>query len=245
MSSAAAVGWSPDVVAPAARARNTALVVLLLVVVGVIILVLAFGAMKRRTLPPLPAPTTGISDPLAKIAEKMAEPEPPPPPTIAPVPPPPPAPVGRGKGKGHSSKGGKAAPVAAAAPALTPPPVGGDAARFKDTSSPAVKVIPTAAPSRPPPSQQQIMAVINNNRGAIKTCYQRALARDNSLTRGKIAVRLNIGISGRVKQVGLDGPNQFRLLLEPCIREAASRWLFPQASEEYGTEFPLVFQGSE
>ena len=58
-------------------------------------------------------------------------------------------------------------------------------------------------------------------------------------------MRLTVGSSGRVKSVGLDGPNAFRLLLEPCIREAASRWLFPQASEEYGTEFPLVFQGSE
>jgi len=57
-------------------------------------------------------------------------------------------------------------------------------------------------------------------------------------------VRLSIGISGRVKHVGLDGPAQFKTL-EPCIKEVVQRWVFPQASEEYGTEFPLVFQGNE
>jgi hypothetical protein len=89
------------------------------------------------------------------------------------------------------------------------------------------------------------MKVIGNNRAGIKVCYQRALTRDNSLTHGKLSVKLSIGISGRVKHVGLDGPTQFRILLEPCIKEVVSRWVFPQASEEYGTEFPLVFQGNE
>ena len=87
--------------------------------------------------------------------------------------------------------------------------------------------------------------VISNNRAGIKICYQRALTRDNTLTRGKLAVKLSIGISGRVKHVALDGPTNFRLLLEPCIRDVVQRWVFPQASEEYGTEFPLVFQGNE
>jgi hypothetical protein len=89
------------------------------------------------------------------------------------------------------------------------------------------------------------MKVIGNNRAGIKVCYQRALTRDNSLTHGKLAVKLSIGISGRVKHVGVDGPAQFKLLLEPCIKEVVQRWVFPQASEEYGTEFPLVFQGNE
>ena len=98
--------------------------------------------------------------------------------------------------------------------------------------------------SRPPPSQAQITAVITNNRNGIKTCYQRALARDNSLTRGKITVKLTLGISGRVKHAAIDGPQQFRVI-EPCIKDLVARWVFPQASEEYATEFPLVFQGNE
>ncbi len=98
--------------------------------------------------------------------------------------------------------------------------------------------------TRPAPSQADISRVINNNRGGIKNCYQRALLRDNSLTHGKISVRVTIGISGRVKHTSIDGPPQFRSL-DPCIKEVVGRWAFPQASDEYGTEFVYVFQGNE
>jgi hypothetical protein len=54
-------------------------------------------------------------------------------------------------------------------------------------------------------------------------------------------LKLNIGISGRVKHVQLEGPPQFRQL-EPCLKEVVGRWVFPQNSEEYGTELPLVFR---
>ena len=102
----------------------------------------------------------------------------------------------------------------------------------------------TGAVPRPPPSQAEISRVINNNRNRIKNCYQRALLRDNSLTHGKITVKLTLGISGRVKHAAIDGPQQFRAV-EPCIKELVSRWVFPQASDEYGTEFVYVFQGNE
>jgi hypothetical protein len=92
-----------------------------------------------------------------------------------------------------------------------------------------------------PPSQAEITRVIDENRSSITVCYQRAVARDNRLTDGKIAVKLSIGISGRVKNVNIDGLVQFRSVVEPCIKEAVARWSFPQASEEYGTEFPYVF----
>ena len=98
--------------------------------------------------------------------------------------------------------------------------------------------------SRPAPSQSDISRVINNNRGGIKNCYQRALLRDNSLTHGKISVKVTIGISGRVKHTAIDGPLQFRAL-DPCIKEVVGRWAFPQAGDEYGTEFVYVFQGNE
>ena len=98
--------------------------------------------------------------------------------------------------------------------------------------------------SRPPPSQAEITRVIANNKIGIKTCYQRALLRDSSLTHGKIVVGVTIGLSGRVKGVHVDGPSSFRTL-EPCIKEMVGRWTFPQSSEEYGTEFSYLFQGNE
>ena len=60
----------------------------------------------------------------------------------------------------------------------------------------------------------------------------------------KLNVQISIGLSGRVKNVAVQGPPNFRAL-EPCIREVVARWMFPPSSEEYGTEFVSSFQGSE
>jgi predicted Zn finger-like uncharacterized protein len=119
------------------------------------------------------------------------------------------------------------------------------ASRFGESTGRDVR-LPTAAASavHSTPAQGDISRVINNNRQGIQTCYQRALLRDNTLTHGKVTVRVSIGLSGKVKSVSLDAPAQFRAL-EPCIREVMSRWAFPPSSEEYGTEFPVVLQGNQ
>jgi hypothetical protein len=102
--------------------------------------------------------------------------------------------------------------------------------------------LPPPPKTRPPPSPAEITEVVIENRSTITVCYVRALARESNLTDSNITVKLSVGISGRVKSINIDGLVQFRSLLEPCIKEAVSRWIFPQASEEYGTEFPFVFQ---
>jgi predicted Zn finger-like uncharacterized protein len=243
MSLAPTVTWGAGVEAPAARNRNARLILVFLGVIAVICVVVVMGTMRQSkksassttaasiaTAPPPPAP------------EKVVEPPPPPPPIIEETPPP----VQKGKG-GKNRPGVKATPpsprpgTVPPTPTPTPPPAG-DGARFRD-SRPNIPVSGGVA-SRPPPNQADITKVIANNRGNIKACYQRALLRDNTLTHGKIAVKLSIGISGRVKHISMDAPQQFRAL-EPCIKEVVQRWVFPQASEEYGTEFPLVFQGNE
>jgi hypothetical protein len=227
--------------APAPRSRSAIYILALLVVIALIVVV----AMISLKKPPKPVATI-VQPPPVAVVEAPVVPEPPPvaPPIIEPTAPPPPPPGKAGKrGKQTRAAATKDQPTGSGT-AVTPTPTG-DAARFGDTSRPNLTVKPTAAATRPPPSQGDITKVISNNRAGIKICYQRALTRDNTLTRGKLAVKLSIGISGRVKHVGLDGPTNFRLLLEPCIKDVVSRWVFPQASEEYGTEFPLVFQGNE
>ena len=120
------------------------------------------------------------------------------------------------------------------------------ASRFGDSSGRDVKLSGQTGGGAhsTTPAQADISRVINNNRQGIQTCYQRALLRDNTLTHGKVTVRVSIGLSGKVKSVSLDAPLQFRAL-EPCIREVMSRWAFPPSSEEYGTEFPVVLQGNQ
>jgi predicted Zn finger-like uncharacterized protein len=156
-----------------------------------------------------------------------------------------------------SKKGGRGgAPHGAANhPGTNPPPITAAsltpeqqaaAARFGDTSGKTLQVRGgSSAPSRPAPAQGDITRVVNNNKAGIKICYQRALLRDSSLTHGKITVRVSIGTSGRVKNVGVDGPSSFVRAVEPCIKDVLSRWVFPPSGEEYGTEFSYLFQGNE
>jgi predicted Zn finger-like uncharacterized protein len=117
--------------------------------------------------------------------------------------------------------------------------------RYADTSGKQLNVRPMAPTvAKVTPNQTDIAHVVNANKGGIKICYQRALLRDSSLTHGKIDVTVSIGISGRVKNVAIDGPSSFRTL-DPCIKDVLSRWVFPASSEEYGTGFSYVFQGNE
>lgn len=94
-------------------------------------------------------------------------------------------------------------------------------------------------------SQGQISAVVKrkDHQDAIKMCYERALKRDDRLRNGRVEVTVSIGQSGIVKQVSVNGPAEFSSV-ETCIRQSVKRWMFPRSNDEYGTTFPLIFQGS-
>jgi predicted Zn finger-like uncharacterized protein len=248
-----ATAWSGPERVAGGRHRSTTMIVTLLGVVGVAVLLLALNATRKAATIAAPAQPKGTmdSESFAKMADKLAhekEPVHATAPVVVPEPPPAAEVTKGGKGgRGHPGGRGVHAPPARAAVAAGPNPGAKEdpntAARFRET--PTHTVAPTAAVSnRPAPNQGEISRVIANNKIGIKTCYQRALLRDSSLTHGKITVRVTIGISGRVKNTAVDGPVHFRAL-EPCIKEMLARWVFPQSYEEYGTEFSYVFQGNE
>jgi outer membrane biosynthesis protein TonB len=93
-------------------------------------------------------------------------------------------------------------------------------------------------------SREQISAVVRNkaNMAALRSCYERALKMDNQLTRGRVDVTVSIGTSGTVQRVVTKAPSSFGLV-EPCIKGAVKRWVFPPSPEEYATNFPLILQG--
>jgi hypothetical protein len=254
LSSEAVVGWQPSSgAAPAARQRTSYIILALLGVIAAVCVVLFLNVAKRPK-PVASLPAKAVTDPLAGVVDNPPPPAPPapaePPPAVAPTPQQA-APEPHSRGKGHSQARGRgAAPSTPTAPpangtAPPPPPVADNSAnaRYRDSGH-NLNITGGSGISRPAPSQSDISRVINNNRGGIKNCYQRALLRDNSLTHGKISVKVTIGISGRVKHTAIDGPLQFRAL-DPCIKEVVGRWAFPQAGDEYGTEFVYVFQGNE
>jgi predicted Zn finger-like uncharacterized protein len=110
--------------------------------------------------------------------------------------------------------------------------------------------VPTLA-ARPNPfdegktvSQSQISSVVRNktNQAALKSCYERALKMDNRLTSGRMDITVSISTAGTVQRVVVNAPSSF-LLVEPCIKGAVRRWVFPPNVEEYATNFPLIMQG--
>ena len=257
LSSEAVVGWQPTSgEAPAARQRTTRILLTLLGVIALVCVALFLNVAKKpKQVVSLPSNT--VTDPLARVVDN-----PPPPPAPAAVAPPSAgAPAqeaaqetapSHGHGKHPLARGRGAAPISPTTPpplgATTPPPgpaaVADNSANARYRDGRNLNITGGSGISRPAPSQSDISRVVNNNRGGIKNCYQRALLRDNSLTHGKISVKVTIGISGRVKHTAIDGPIQFRSL-DPCIKEVVGRWAFPQAGDEYGTEFVYVFQGNE
>ncbi len=129
------------------------------------------------------------------------------------------------------------APSGAVTPSPATPAAPVDAALYPN--SVAEKVKPRALPN-----QADIGRVINVNRAEIKKCYQDALLEDHGLTRGKITVKIAIDTSGQVKKVAIQGPPEFQSL-EPCLKDRIELWTFPEASEDYGTEFVYLFQASD
>ena len=124
-----------------------------------------------------------------------------------------------------------------------PPAPGGDAARFRDSHS--TEHHRRGSAYRPPPSQADIIARDQQQpRGDQGLLSARADARQQPDARqagGEAVDRdLRTGQARRRRRA-----RAVPLLLEPCIKEVVQRWVFPQASEEYGTEFPFVFQGNE
>jgi hypothetical protein len=255
-----ATAWSGQGRVSEGRHRSTRLIVTLMAVVGAIIVIFAINFTRKPPVvatAPVPRKVGIDSEAMAKLAETAAH--------EATLKPDPTAPVvaerapaavepARPRGPhGRPLRGGRAVaqrgPSAAVSPAVGAAPAAAPAAPATSSSSGGVgrerSVTPVSAvANRPAPSQAEISRVIANNKIGIKTCYQRALLRDSSLTHGKIVVGVTIGISGRVKHVTVDGPSSFRTL-EPCIKEMLARWVFPQSYEEYGTEFSYLFQGNE
>ncbi len=69
------------------------------------------------------------------------------------------------------------------------------------------------------------LGVINANRSAVRSCYERRLKNDNYL-QGSVNVKLKISPTGSVEAVHLSGTLRDRTVYS-CIRKQAQAWNFP------------------
>ncbi len=127
-------------------------------------------------------------------------------------------------------------------------PLPGGERRVK-TYAPQPTLARAAGPASGPVVGQVSEAMISEvvkkrvNQEAIKSCYERALRRDDRLRSGRIDVTASVGLSGAVKTVVVSAPPEFSSV-EPCIRSSVKRWAFPSTQEEYSINFPLILQGN-
>jgi predicted Zn finger-like uncharacterized protein len=204
-----------------------------LIILLVVVTLRGDSGKSQVVIPPGEITSTPIKPEPPKVEDPKPEPKPEDdkPQDTKPTPGEKPAPSAHGGGK-HGV--GKSVRSVGPAPAPPPPPA------------------PTRAePAHPNPfneqstvSQERISAVVRNrnNQAALKSCYERALKMDNRLTSGRMDVTVSIGMSGMVQRVVVNAPSSF-ILVEPCIKSAVKRWVFPPSSEEYAANFPLIMQG--
>jgi hypothetical protein len=224
---------SSDFGKPPARPGLKYVVAACVIVALVILIVMVTLRMDSRKVPDIEPVPTGKTEPPAAEPPKTVAAELP---KAEPAAPEKTAQNVRGGGKHGTGRLARHAEVAPA-PVHQPEP--------KQPSKPS-------EPHRPNPfdeakatvSQSQISAVVRSktNQAGLKSCYERALKMDNRLTSGRIDVTVSIGTSGIVQRVVINAPASF-ILVEPCIKGAVKRWVFPPSSEEYATNFPLIMQG--
>jgi hypothetical protein len=96
-----------------------------------------------------------------------------------------------------------------------------------------------------PFSEASFSAVVNqaDHKAALKSCYERALKRDDKLKGGRLDVTVNVGQTGTVKSVSVNAPPDFGVV-STCIKDAVRRWRFPTNDDAYEASFPLLLQGS-
>jgi hypothetical protein len=203
------------------------------IVALVILIVMVTLRMDSRKVPDVAPSPSSEKEPAAMPEPKMVAADPPKPEPVAEEKP---APGVRMTGKHGSGKSSRRVDVGPA-PERQP-------AAPKPAAKPTLAARPNPFDESKTVSQSQISSVVRNkaNQSALKSCYERALKMDNHLTSGRIDVTVSIGTSGAVQRVVINAPSSF-ILVEPCIKSAVKRWVFPPSVEEYGTNFPLIMQG--
>jgi predicted Zn finger-like uncharacterized protein len=217
---------------------------------------LSGGSEKVAKVEKAPAPTNQPAvDPEAQAraeAEKyfksmVGETKPSPPPVTKAVAPPP-----SSKRASNGNRGKE--PVAP--PSLAPPPVGGTPALPSDgsrvTSRFAQDERRVAVPTKDRGGKaadefdmQKFLAVFKqpDHLQSVKSCYERALKRDDNLKLARLDITVNVGETGSAKKVSIAAPPEFGTV-KSCIQDSVRRWRFPANVKEYEAVYTLILAGN-
>ena len=99
------------------------------------------------------------------------------------------------------------------------------------------------APTNSALTANQMKRVVNQNKGALKTCYERSLKKGEAPDNKDLRVnfKLTVGKSGMVKSVTFGGAGAKLPTLKSCLNRSVKQWIFPASKGESDLEFPFVF----
>jgi hypothetical protein len=89
-------------------------------------------------------------------------------------------------------------------------------------------------------STEQLSRVVEQNRPALKTCYDDALEKHPYTQDMHMSAILHIATSGQVASIKFEGGSGLPGM-QDCLRTQIKAWQFPKAQDETATSLPLVF----
>ena len=86
-----------------------------------------------------------------------------------------------------------------------------------------------------------IKTSVNRQMGKVRTCYERALKRDEGLS-GKLVMGWRIGADGKVKHVSVVKDQLGSDKVSMCVIGAIATFKFPRGTETVSIEYPMSFK---
>ena len=92
-------------------------------------------------------------------------------------------------------------------------------------------------------SQEQVVATMQQNRGVLQACYERAMKKNTALTHQRVTLTVGFQVapSGVAQNITIS-PNYDSMMMD-CMKKAIMRWRFPSFSgQPVGVETPITLQ---
>ncbi|MBW1872744.1 MAG: AgmX/PglI C-terminal domain-containing protein [Deltaproteobacteria bacterium] len=111
-----------------------------------------------------------------------------------------------------------------------------------------VEVVPSGPDIRKGPdqlSEHQVSLVVKRHYKKVKSCLERQLKRDASIS-GKMYVVARVKPNGKVKDVRISTPKFHGTFVEECLIKEVNRWQFPTFDgKTYDLHFPLLLSAQQ
>jgi hypothetical protein len=92
-------------------------------------------------------------------------------------------------------------------------------------------------------TQSQVILTMQQNRGVLQACYERAMKKNTALTHQRVTLTVGFEVapSGVAQSISIS-PNYDSLMMD-CMKKAILRWRFPSfTGQPVGVEAPITLQ---